>query len=293
MKVQVFDEIKREENKQLIADMEKWEIKFSRDCCEFSYEQIMMYLKGKHSSSMFSLSKYVSFFKGYTDLCIANHLSSTNINMWGTVSKEDIKQCINVHKFNQKKITKPIVLEMCHIISNPCDSFVAIASYEGFKLDEIMELRKSDFNFERNTIRKSDVEFEYPEEMIHYALLSFESYVYDTGSTQLTLRDIDEGDPLLLKSRKDQEEPLKKKAVMSRYYRQLQRLDSKYARCSPKNLYISGFIHALEQNKDGLPVDVFIDLKNENYYEVLNRYGRKSEESFTIRQLYYKITGGK
>ena len=64
MKVQVFDEIKREENKQLIADMEKWEIKFSRDCCEFSYEQIMMYLKGKHSSSMFSLSKYVSFFKG-------------------------------------------------------------------------------------------------------------------------------------------------------------------------------------------------------------------------------------
>ena len=278
----------------IFESMEEYEDSICCDCYDFSVEQILDFLKSIDTHSINSLQKYVSLFHGYTVFCIENNYSDSNKNEWRKIKKEDIRNCINVNKLQKKRISKQTVIELCRSLNNACDRFIAMASFEGFTLDEIIELRDYHFDFKNNTIRHPDMKrvFEYPIELMLYGSLSLSENNYDSGRLTFNLFDVDPNNRAIIKNMEGGKE-INRQAVLARYLRKIQQLGKNFSDCNPKNLYISGFIRALEQNKDGMSVDEFIKSNNDNYKEVLARYGKAGVSAFTIRKTYYNITGGK
>jgi len=134
----------------LFKNTEQLEKKWEKDVCDFSVDQISIYLSSRLSRSYITLVNVVGFLKRYTNYCMNRMLVVDNQNHFEEFNQEMIKQCISSSLINDLYIPREDLIELLSskLIVNPREKFIMLAIYEGIgggSLEELINLKLVDF----------------------------------------------------------------------------------------------------------------------------------------------------
>ena len=100
-------------SKRLFNQIEETEIKFGKDCCEFTISEIIDYYKSRLSASLESLNVINSNLKLYTNWCMVKKgMVEDHQNHYMEISIELLNQCLNLGLTMSKIISRKDLFNM-------------------------------------------------------------------------------------------------------------------------------------------------------------------------------------
>ena len=132
----------------------KYEEKLGKDLCNFSYNECMQFYKQLYSNSITTLNANNSMIKRYTKWCLANGLVEDDQNHWDEVSLDALSNCINAGLMDESMITREELEDVIRdssamSLQNVSDKFLILATFEGFKIGDLFNLRAEDIQKEK------------------------------------------------------------------------------------------------------------------------------------------------
>lgn len=126
---------------------------------EFNYEELICLLKFFNSSSTETLSTYLNIIKRYLLFCRENANMRNTIDFTRAIDTSVIQSCINTVKHENKYIERAELLKTIESFINYSDKALYLMIFEGIRgknFDQIINLKKSDIDFESCTIETTN-----------------------------------------------------------------------------------------------------------------------------------------
>ena len=189
------------------------EVALRKDCCNFSFDDIIEMYSGLMSHSLDSLLNLNSQLKLYTAYCLERGYVTDGINHYAEVSKKDVLKCVNVGQRNGQIISRDELLSLFNYtsfgVSDDCDRFVLLALFEGIGgpgLKEFMHLSMKDFKGNEVHLNSGRV-LTVSDKLLSLAKSSSEQYSRDPYMRSVNSRTekvlLDLTDPSILKQRRN------------------------------------------------------------------------------------------
>ena len=206
---------------------EKYEQMLDKDLCDWSVDNIISFYKSLSSPSVDFLLNINSQYRQYAAWCHQENLIKDNMNHFLEVDRVTILNCVNRALAESRVITRQQLLKTILMVVNPVDQYVILACFEGIggkRLEELINLKLSDFNEDGYVYLCSGRKIKYSEELLKYARRSAaENYYYvDTEGTRKKFELIGNGDIIVKKliSQLKQDDSVREQSV----YRRLKKI---------------------------------------------------------------------
>ncbi|HHY29009.1 MAG TPA: hypothetical protein GX523_20125 [Desulfitobacterium dehalogenans] len=156
LKEEYPNELTRKTYGSLLLQLTKFEEFYKKDLCDFSYSEAVDSLIGLRKKTFKSLDVAQTIIVKYINWCMNEGYSSTGINSFKLLNKEDLQKL--VHQIAQKEsyFTREEIFEMVVDIVNPIDKALIILLFEGVRgrteFEELRNLKNSDIFISSNTL---------------------------------------------------------------------------------------------------------------------------------------------
>lgn len=123
----------------LFNKTEFFENELDKDCCEFTKEEILSMYKRFDARSINVLGNYNVYLKSYTALMIYKK-KIDNYNAYESITKEDLKQCLDVDLLKQRYITREQLDDIENELLNYTDKAIVEALWHGISGKSMKDL---------------------------------------------------------------------------------------------------------------------------------------------------------
>lgn len=146
----------------LYSDQAKiMETRKGKDIYEFNRDEVLQLIGESSPTSIHSGISQLSVIKKYIDFAIVNGHLTTGINFADLIKPNDVNEVINLKAIELKYITRDDLKIVADSLNNAIDATFIVLLFEGVrgkKLHEIINLRKEDVDFEKNTLKLTDAD---------------------------------------------------------------------------------------------------------------------------------------
>lgn len=104
---------------------------FGKDMCNFTEPEILEFFVAFDSIAFESLNTKCSLLRTYTQWCIEHNLSNDNINHYDSITRQNLYDCLNKAKYEQKLITLEELKEVCENVINVRDQALCYCIFFG------------------------------------------------------------------------------------------------------------------------------------------------------------------
>ncbi len=157
---------------------------FQKDACEWSKEQLIVFLKQLDLWSVYTLYNVYRIYASYCRWCMGEGLSDQAVSL----DNSDIAECVAIDKYKRYMISRNQIESWVHALPNPCDSFMLLAFYEGLRGEnncEVIDLNIADINGTEIYIKSRDKTMSFSSDLISYAEQSESSTTYISQNNKL------------------------------------------------------------------------------------------------------------
>lgn len=260
----------------------KTEEQLGKDLCNFNFSEIDGLLYSIGAKTVESLVSAVSVLSGYTDFCILEGYVPTKMNYYRQFTdKELLKKYLNRFAVKNMYLKDKQELQLIkNVCENAQDEVVFALLWEGVmgeNLNELVNLKISDVDFENNKIRISGK---------HKRVITVESdtiaSIQDAIEERYYIRrsNIGADSNMLLNEtsyvlrpvvRKISEEKIKPNVIRSRVMRIAELYNNPYI--TPTNIQRSGMIYYIKKMMQEKGYKTFEEMKSRDFEPILMRYG--------------------
>lgn len=138
---------------KLLNRIDIYENNIGKDLFDFTEEEIIEMFTSMNSCSVQSLESYASIFRNYTQWAVANNMNCDGINHYDMISKDQLRNCVNIAMNNQKYIDYEKFKEVIiYSDLNIRQKAAAICCFYGFNVEEMCKTTIGNFDYETHTI---------------------------------------------------------------------------------------------------------------------------------------------
>lgn len=281
----------REEATYTFIYSSRLEKKYSKDLCEFEYQQLIELLKTFKTNSLNEIWKRKSHIKSYIDWCV-NQGHEVDVMAIENITSEDLENCL-FDDFDESHISsRQELYELVSKCRNIQDAIVFVLIYEGVlgeKLSELINLQEKDCDFDKKTITinryNKSMKLHMPNtsmELIKSALK--QKIFYTKKGKKRKMSDIYETDYVLrrYKNKEGKNEPVSEGQI--RHNRMIPINDILGLHLNPHNILFSGLVDYLKcyHIKKGY-------LDNEDYQKAHIRFGLSTNGIYYTKKKYERM----
>lgn len=237
---------------------------FGKDFCNFTNQEILEYFTALDSVAFESLNTKCSLLRTYTQWCIEHNLSADNINHYDSITRDNLRNCLDKTLYQSKFVSLEELREICSQFVNVSDRAVCYCIFFGIYGnggEELRELTSSCIDINTGHIKlHNGRELDVPVWVAKELYDSCETYEYtvlrDNGEIfDARLRDTD---PTVFKAR-DNSSSDSLRAFSKRISRRLSMLgkEAESVTMTTKRLKNSGMIYKIKKfmEENGLTVE--------------------------------------
>lgn len=244
------------------------EKRYGKDLSQFTSAEIMGMYKSFCTPSLSMLVVINNQFQNYTSWYMKEIANKDNQNHYREMRDEILMQCISLTSYNRNIVSRKQLLELIKNFQNPYEQFLYLGLFEGIRgeqMSDFFELRISDFDKKKKTVRLPNREIPISNELIHYAEESSDTYqMYNIDGEPVTRGKLHEEDDRIIKCPKSvgfETSHYERTQLLYRIMRKTKRYDFVPKSLSITMLLESGRIELVkrkmkEQNQDSVEATI-------------------------------------
>lgn len=156
--------------RRLFDAIEPYEIKYGKDCCEFTEEEVLNFYKMLNTRSVDSIINHNSRLSLYVDWCLTQGLVKDGQNHYRTLKQQNFETCINSMAIHVLHFTREEWLNSISVLINPRDQFLMLYLFEVGAKDLANNITNMTMDwFEGNTLHLPDRDVIVSNELVSYA----------------------------------------------------------------------------------------------------------------------------
>lgn len=153
--------------------IEKYELRYKKDCCDFNEIEIKDSYLSMNFCSIDNLIVHNNYYSQYTRFCIEHNIAESNINNYENFKFERLKEFCNISLQTEKILSRKDVLSITDRLPYYVDKFVVLGFFEGLNgeyYSDFINLKTYDIDQEKGIFYLERGEFNASKELINYAI---------------------------------------------------------------------------------------------------------------------------
>lgn len=273
------------------AKTEAFEKIYDRDASCWNVDEILTFYKSLGTSSENFIISINSYLRLYTMYCIVNNLVDDNQNHYDEITREMIIACVNKTKLDNSIITRKQLLSIISKISNPCDRFLLLGTFEGISGYQMEDMLHASINdIDGNTMKlHSGKIIEISDELKQLAYLSAGIYEYITTNTRIQTCKLTGTTDQIIKEKSIYRECGSKERRFQQVMRNLKIENSEIPKTlTLKKIYINGMIDFINRKSREKGISAKQYLKTKKYREEFELQYKPIDSAVTFIKKYDK-----